>query len=133
METKSVLATLTSHTDYVNAVVSFYKDKNPYLATGSDDKTIKVWNLSNNSLELTLTGHSDWIWSLKIFKSKNKMCLASGGRDGTIQLWELETFRQIKTMTVPDCFPTWSFTTMYDNDEGVKYIISGDCDGRVLL
>jgi WD40 repeat protein len=35
-----------------------------WLATGSDDCTIKLWNLATNECTQTITGHQSRIWHL---------------------------------------------------------------------
>jgi WD40 repeat protein len=34
------------------------------LASGSDDKTIKLWDPTTGALKHTLEGHSDWVQSV---------------------------------------------------------------------
>ena len=50
--------------DYSLAVL-----QNGDLASGSEDKTIKIWDSSTWSLKRTLTGHSDWVRSLAVLKN----------------------------------------------------------------
>merc|ERR1711897_41844 len=100
----------------MGVVESFYKEDNPYLVSGSYDKTIKVWNMADNSLVATLTGHLNCIWSLTTFMSNDKVCVASGGYDGTIRIWELESFILIKTLSVSGSNTICSLNTLYDNE-----------------
>ena len=89
LETKSIITTLIGHTDDIYAVKVFHKQRNTYLASGSFDKTIKIWNLTNHHLESTiLIGHELPICSLELIRTNNKLYLASGSRD-TINLWDL--------------------------------------------
>ncbi len=56
--------------------------------SGSNDKTIKIWNYETYELINTLKGHTDWVMSLlHIVKTK---FIASGARDDTIKLWDYE-------------------------------------------
>ena len=54
------------------------------LASGSDDRTIKLWNKNTGGLLRTLSGNGNWVWSTA-FDSND--ILASGSEDGTIKLW----------------------------------------------
>jgi WD40 repeat protein len=57
------------------------------LASGSLDKTIKLWNLETVQEIRTLNGHSDSVYSVSI--SPDGKTLASGSLDKTIKLWNL--------------------------------------------
>jgi len=56
ISTWSLKRTLTGHSDWV---ISLAVLQNGDLASGSGDKTIKIWDSSTWSLKRTLTGHSD--------------------------------------------------------------------------
>src|SRR5260370_135561 len=56
------------------------------LVSGSDDETIKVWNLPTGELLDTLEEHSGSVYALAI--SPDGQILASGGADRTIKIWE---------------------------------------------
>ncbi|MFN5397117.1 MAG: AAA-like domain-containing protein [Pseudanabaena sp.] len=57
------------------------------IATGSGDKTVKLWNLEGKELQ-TLTGHSDRVWSVAF--SPDGKTIATGSWDTTVKLWNLE-------------------------------------------
>ena len=54
------------------------------LASGSYDKTIKLWNVESRTEVATLEGHSDYVKSVA-FNSEGTL-LASGSYDNTIKL-----------------------------------------------
>jgi WD40 repeat protein len=58
------------------------------LASGSFDKTIKIWNVNDGSLLSTLIGHSDRVSSLALLADGN---LASGSFDLSINVWNTRT------------------------------------------
>ena len=66
------------------------------LASGSDDKTIKLWSIENYSEITTLRGHSSMV-STVIFNNTGKI-LASGSFDNTIKLWDVESQTEIFTL-----------------------------------
>jgi WD40 repeat protein len=66
------------------------------LASGSGDKTIKLWNLVTGQEICTLKGHSDSVCSVAF--SPNGMTLASSSDDKTIKLWNLATAQEIRTL-----------------------------------
>lgn len=65
------------------------------LASGSDDNTIKLWNLETGKEIHTLNGHSNSVLSVSF--SPDGKTLASGSSDNTIKLWNLETGQEIRT------------------------------------
>ncbi|BAZ26657.1 protein kinase [Kalymmatonema gypsitolerans NIES-4073] len=66
------------------------------LASGSFDKTIKLWNLATGQQIRTLEGHSSKVTSVAF--SPDGKILASGSFDKTIKLWNLATGQQIRTL-----------------------------------
>ncbi len=66
------------------------------LASGHDDKTIKLWNLNTHKLIFTLTGHSQAVKSVAFSSQEN--ILATASDDKTIKLWNLNTFEEICTL-----------------------------------
>ncbi len=77
--------TLKGHTGSVCSLA--FSPDGKFLASGSDDKTIKIWRVSDGSIVQTLKEHTDWVNSIA-FSPDGKL-LASGSRDGTIRLWRL--------------------------------------------
>ena len=67
------------------------------LASGSGDRTVKVWSLSARRLLHTFTGHSNWVSSVAF--SPDGQILASGSGDRTIKLWNLRTGKLIRSLS----------------------------------
>jgi WD40 repeat protein len=81
--TGRVLFFCLGHTDSVSSV-SFTPD-GQRLATGSADRTIRIWDATSGQSLLTLRGHTGIIGQLA-FTSDGRV-LASGGEDGVVRLW----------------------------------------------
>ncbi|RKU05486.1 hypothetical protein C6501_19725 [Candidatus Poribacteria bacterium] len=81
------LATFTEHTDWVSAVA--FSPDGTTLASGSQDKTIQLWDINTRSHLKTLTGHEDGVTA--VVYSPDGSTLVSGSQDGTIRLWHAHT------------------------------------------
>ncbi|KAI7971161.1 hypothetical protein EIK77_004676 [Talaromyces pinophilus] len=81
------LQTLEGHSQQVQSVV--FSPDGRLLASGSSDKTIKLWDPATGSLQQTLEGHSEWVQSVAF--SPDGRLLASGSWDKTIKLWDPAT------------------------------------------
>ncbi|NET14847.1 MAG: WD40 repeat domain-containing protein, partial [Okeania sp. SIO1H6] len=73
---------LIGHSDSVMSVS--FSPNNQIIASGSKDKTVKLWNRKGKLLK-TLVGHKKWVNSVS-FSPDGKM-LASASDDGTVKLW----------------------------------------------
>ena len=89
------IRTLTGHENPVHSVA--ISPDGQTLASGSDNQTIKLWNLKTGDLLHTLTEHTDWVWSVVI--SPDGQTLVSGSYDNTIKLWNLKTGDLLHTLT----------------------------------
>ena len=84
-EWASLIQTLAGHSDRVTAVV--FSPDGKRIASGSWDKTIKVWDAISSDLEKTLAGHSDRVTAVAF--SPDGKRIASGSWDKTIKVWDV--------------------------------------------
>jgi WD40 repeat protein len=84
------LRTLEGHTSWVRTTA--FSPDSQLLASGSDDKTVRLWDVATGELLHTLEGHSDWVGTLAFSASGSgaPLLLASGSDDGTVRLWDCE-------------------------------------------
>lgn len=69
------------------------------LASGSSDRTVKLWELDTGTEIRTLTGHFGEVEAITI--SPDGDILASGSDDTTVRLWELKTGRELCRLDHP--------------------------------
>ena len=56
------------------------------IATGADDKTVKLISVNDRKLQANLLGHSNWVKTVRF--SRNALLVASGSDDKTLKLWD---------------------------------------------
>ena len=66
-----------------------------WLASGSYDRTVRLWEVPSGRLFCTLHGHTDVVYSVAF--SPDGRWLASGSYDRTVRLWEVPSGRLVST------------------------------------
>ena len=95
IQTGKTLDLLTGHTDRVYSVC--FSPDGSRLASGSYDRTIKLWDPRTGEIITTLSGHSGSVFSVCF--SPDGSTLASGSSDQTVKLWDLHTGEVKATLT----------------------------------
>ncbi|HEY9599911.1 MAG TPA: WD40 repeat domain-containing protein, partial [Cyanophyceae cyanobacterium] len=111
---------LTGHSDSINCI-SMSPD-GQIIASGSEDNTIKVWNLLTRECLATLEGHEAGVKAVII--SADGQLLVSGSADHAIKLWQLPD--NINEPICPD--PIYTLT---GHTDWVKCLALSP-DGKVL-
>lgn len=73
--------TTTSHTNKVEWLKIM---PDGTLASGSDDKSIKIWNVTTGSVLRTLSGHASAVYCLELLPNG---LLISGSEDKSLRIW----------------------------------------------
>ena len=69
--------------------------KNGQYATGSHDKTLKLWDSSGKCLK-TMKGHELGVWSLNYFPDGKRLVSASS--DGMAKIWDANSGKCTATL-----------------------------------
>ncbi|MCS7245344.1 MAG: dynamin family protein, partial [candidate division WOR-3 bacterium] len=115
--------TLGKHDDIITSI-SFSPD-GKYLASGSKDKTIKIWSVRDLKEITTLKSHNGAVYSVA-FSPKGKY-LASSGEDGTIKIWSVNDWKEI--VNLPHNKPVEAVS--FSPDE--KYLASIEYGGTIRV
>lgn len=96
-----------------------------YLATGAEDKQIRVWDIKNRSIKYLFSGHEQDIYSLDY--SRNGRHIASGSGDRTVRLWDMETGQCSLSLSIED-----GVTTVAISPDG-RLVAAGSLDRTVRV
>jgi pleiotropic regulator 1 len=83
---------LSGHVGWVRSIA--VDPTNEWFATGSADRTIKIWDLASGTLKLSLTGHISSVRGLAV--SERQPYLFSGGEDKQVKCWDLEQNKVVR-------------------------------------
>lgn len=86
--------TLSDHTADVYCVV--FSPQGDLLASGSGDKTIRLWDARTRKTIRILEGHGDVVRSVAF--SPDQKTLVSGSKDQTVRLWDVATGQLQQTL-----------------------------------
>jgi WD40 repeat protein len=93
--TGQTLRTLNGHKGNVNAIA--YSPDGRWLASCSDDATVRLWNVRDGSCAPPLTGHTAEVADLAFFPDGRT--LASVSRMGVVRLWEISGGRPLESFS----------------------------------
>ena len=94
------------------------------LASGGDDTTVRLWDLTNADEWMTLQKHTGWA-NVLAFSPDGGM-LASGSTDKTVQLWNTTTGEPLATLTGH----INGITALAFSPDGTT-LVSGSADGMI--
>ncbi|MEL7355147.1 MAG: NB-ARC domain-containing protein [Cyanobacteria bacterium J06560_6] len=124
VEMGQCLRILTGHSNWVWSV-AFSSDGN-YLTSGSEDRTMRLWNISSGQCLKQLQGNSNWVWSVA-FSSDGKT-LASGQGDRLVHLWDTDSQTPLETLSGAQK-AIWSVAFSPDD----RWVACGNEEGKVNL
>jgi len=87
---------LTGHTKGVNCVEYAPTGEKPYLISGSDDRTVRIWDYQTKQCIQTLSGHTNNV-SSALFHATLPI-IFTGSEDGTVRIWYAATYRLEATL-----------------------------------
>jgi WD40 repeat protein len=71
-----------------------------WLAAGSDDRSVKIWNLQTRDGERTLRNHSGSVSAVGF--APDGSTLAAGSADGGVRIWSMQSGRLLRVLNAHD-------------------------------
>lgn len=116
--------TLTDHSSWVRSVV-IHPDGQSF-ASGSGDRTIKLWDLATGALRYTIAANAGWIRAIAV--SPDGQTLASCNNDRRLMLWRWQTGERLQSL---DGHTDWARAVCFSQDG--QLLASGSQDKTVRL
>ena len=73
-----------------------FQGEKPYLASCSDDRTVKIWDYETRSCVQTLQGHTENVCAVCFHPTLP--IILSGGEDRAVRVWHSATYRLENTL-----------------------------------
>jgi WD40 repeat protein len=80
------LLTYTGHGAAGNVYALAWSHDGARIASGADDKTVRVWDAATGATALAFTGHQNIVFN--VAWSPDDTRIASVSQDGTLQVWQ---------------------------------------------
>lgn len=113
-----VITTFSGHTDVVRKIVVL---SDTTFASCSNDGTIKIWHISQNTPQHELLGHESFIYDLIQLPNGS---LVSASEDRTIRIWK--DFKISQSITLP-CISNWCLAHIAND------IVIGSSDNMIRI
>ena len=89
------IATLVGHSRGINDVC-WSNGADPFVATASDDKTLRLWDAQTADALVEFRGHDNFVFCCQFNPASN--LLVSGSFDETVKLWDVRSGECVSTL-----------------------------------
>ena len=115
---------LEGHTSSITELV--FSSDGTTLASASEDRTIRLWDVTTGTHKHKLTGHNSYIYSIAF--SPDGTILASGSGNGKIRIWDATTGQYRVTLEGHQSY----VNSLAFSSDG-KTLVSGSADQTIRL
>ncbi|ETO35435.1 WD-40 repeat protein [Reticulomyxa filosa] len=129
-----LLKTFTGHASTVRSLDYSTFNSGQYICSGSEDKTVRVWNVESNKQILSFNGHSDYVFCVKFSQyhhhNHRRNVICSSSWDNTIRFWDIKDNQQFQIFNEhTDSVNGIEFSPF----NGGRYLCSGSDDKTICL
>jgi len=111
LESGSLMRMFKKHTASVR--VTKWLNNNTNILSCSDDKTARVWDVTNEAQIHCFRGHNDYIRSATLIHGKDNTCF-TGSYDGIVKLWDFKSSKSI--LDIENGSPVEALLSIHDGD-----------------
>ncbi|ETO01166.1 WD-repeat protein, partial [Reticulomyxa filosa] len=100
LRSSKLLKIFSGHSNVITSLQYSALDGGRFLCSGSDDYTVRVWDLDNNKQIQIFNGHSSYVCSAKFspyHRNHNRPTICSASHDNTIRFWDIKTAKEYQT------------------------------------
>ncbi len=91
----------TAHTAWVHCIA--ISPDSTWFASGSDDRTVKIWDLETGECRATMEGHEGGVRAVAITPDGTR--ILSGAKDDSLRVWNATAHVPERTIQLADCWP----------------------------
>ncbi|ETO13660.1 serine/threonine protein kinase, partial [Reticulomyxa filosa] len=97
-----LLKTFKGHTSYVWSIDYAIVNDSLFICSGSNDKTVCVWDVDTNKQIQSFNGHSQVVYCVKFssyhYHNHRQNVICSSSADKTIRFWNVETAKEFQVL-----------------------------------
>ncbi|ETO06047.1 WD-40 repeat protein, partial [Reticulomyxa filosa] len=95
-----LINTFTGHTNIVRSIDYSVFDDCQFICSGSDDQTVRVWDVDNNKQIQSFNEHSSFVHCVKFspyhYHNHHQNVICSSSFDKTIRFWDFKHNKQLQ-------------------------------------
>ncbi|ETO11862.1 G-protein beta WD-40 repeats containing protein, partial [Reticulomyxa filosa] len=129
-----LLKILTGHTKIVWSIDYLAFEGGQFICSGSNDNTVRVWDIDNNKQIQSFNGHSGAVYSVRFsphhYYNHCQNIICSSSSDRTIRFWDIKHNRQLQIF---DEHTGSVYGIEFSSFSGGRYLCSGSSDKTIRL